>query len=299
MKNVQLKTTQSGARGMTLLEVIMAVAMISIALTGTLSAWINSQRLQTLQREESLVQAAMQRYINDIRAVPFTQVDNDMTPSLPAAPTATYQGGIFTTSRGQEGPPEIWSGQGYSGGDYPGFSNRKLPGKIKLFLGWNGMGIPTDDSLRGVKVSPNFFPGSIKYGNSYWAPQAGTPELRIIFINNEVPTEAQFGEDPANFGDGVDLNADGQISSAPVSSTDPVIANAVRIEFGDVDSQPLFPRYLATPIGTNRAYVNGYQNAANMIVYPVVLQARWWSVAGLPREITLITFLTNRSGTGL
>ncbi|HYG73440.1 MAG TPA: type II secretion system protein [Planctomycetota bacterium] len=272
--------------GMTLLEVIFAVSMISIAIMGTFNAWMNSQRLQALQREESIVQAALQRYMNDIRSTPFTRVDNAMG--------STYRGGLYVPNPGYEIEPEVWVGDGYSGGGYAGPTDaRKKPGMIKLFLGWNGKGEPSDDTLRGVKVSKTPFDGGVLYGNRYWAPQARTPELRIVFINNEVPTEARMGETPENPSDGVDLNGDGQISESPMP-----LAPA-NYEFGDIDARPLFPRYLAIPIQSGRAFVDGYQNMTNLIVYPVVLQARWWSVAGLPREITLITFLTNRSGTGL
>jgi prepilin-type N-terminal cleavage/methylation domain-containing protein len=249
--------------GMTLLEVVIAGAVISIALMGTMSAWLNSQRLQSLQREESIVQEAINKAINDMRAVPFGQIDNAQDAAAP----------------------------GFSGGQYPGdvSGNRLLPGKVKLYLGWSGQGVPPDDSLRGVKVSKDPFDGGVKVGNSYWAPQSGTPEIRIIFINNEVPTEARMGEEPTRLSDGVDLNADGTISETPVTSE--------VLEFGDVDSTSLFPRLLAVPVSNPpRAPIDQYVNVTQLVVYPVVIQARWWSAAGFPREITVITFFTNRAG---
>jgi hypothetical protein len=254
---------------MTLLEVVMAGTVLAIAIMGTMSAWINSQTLQTLQREESIVQAAITKTINDIRALPFTQMDNSQ--NLPA----------------DQRP-------GYSGGPYVGDLDpyRLVPGKVKLYLGWSGKGPKTDDALRGVKVSPYPFNGAVKVGNSFWAPQAGTPELRVVFINNEWPTEARMGEDTQNPSDGVDLNADGVISETPLASAD-----SYKVEFGSIDSRPLFPRLLAVPVANPpRQPQQGYQNVAQLTIYPIVVQARWWSAAGFSREISVITFVTNRAG---
>lgn len=252
-----------GQRGMTLLEVMLAVGVLAIGIMGSMSAWINSQRLQSLQREESLIQSAINKVINDMRALPFTYIDNAQTAN-PA---------------------------GFSGGNYTGDPDpdRLLPGKVKVYLGWTGQGTASDSSLRGVKVSRTPFSGAILQGNGYWAPQANTPEIRVIFINNEVPTEGRMGEEPGSPSDGVDLDADGRISETPVVSR--------TVEFGDVDARSLFPRLLAVPISNPpRAPINDYVNVTNMVVYPVVVQARWWSFAGFPREISVITFFTNRAG---
>ena len=256
---------------MTLLEVVLAGAILAIAIMGTMSAWVNSQHLQMLQREESVVQAAITNTINSIRSLPYGNVDSPQTSQDPALNTG-----------------------GYSGGPYVGdiSLNRLVPGKFKLYLGWTGLGAKSNDALRGVKVSPNPFAGAIQVGRSYWAPQAGTPELRVIFLNNELPTEARMGEDPANPSDGVDLNADGIIAQTPLPSAD-----SYTVEFGAVDARPLFPRLLAVPVSNpQRLPIDAYLTTNDMIVYPVIVQARWWSAAGMPREITVITFITNRAG---
>lgn len=290
--------------GMTLLEVLMAVAMIAIAVMGTFSAWVNSQRLQALQREESMVQAAIERYMNNIRAKPFTQVDNP----IPANYDYAANNGVYIPPPGTIIPAytytdsttglsytvqDDYTSYGYSGGQYAGDldPDRLLPGQIKLYLGWTGKGAPSDAALRGVKVSKSFFQGGVLYGDRYWAPQANTPEMRIIFINNELPTEARMGETPSSPSDGIDLNADGVISEDPIAPVQSIL------EFGDVDSRSMFPRLLALPIAASgRAPMANYQNATRLSVYPVMIQVRWWSVAGLPREIGVLTFLTNRAG---
>jgi len=297
-------------RGMTLLEVLMAVALISIAVMGTFTAWMNSQRLQALQREESMVQAAIERYLNDIRSRPFQLVDNPIPadydyvannglyirPPSTINPTYSYTDALTGISYTVENDTTSY---GYAGYAYPGDAsgNRLLPGKIKLFLGWNGKGAPSDAALRGVKVSKTAFSGSIKYGDRYWAPQANTPEMRIIFINDEDPVEARMGETPEDPSDGLDLNADGKIEeSMTVSQLNAANNNGI-MEFGQVDATPIFPRLLATPIvAAGRAPISGYRSSSTLSVYPVAVQVRWWSVAGLPREITVITFLTNRAG---
>ncbi|MCY3017965.1 MAG: hypothetical protein NTW87_02895 [Planctomycetota bacterium] len=251
---------------MTLFEVVMAGAVLAIAIMGTLSAWINSQRLQILQREESIAQAAISKAINDIRSLPFTQVDNDQTLATLA---------------------------GFSGGLYGDVANRLKPGRVKLYMGWDGKGPKSDGALRGVKVSLTHTAGSEKIGIRYWSPAENTPELRIIFINNEVPTEARMGEDgdPTNASDGVDLNGDGAISETPLPLNPPPF------EFGPVDAKPLFPRLLAVPItNPQRDPIDTYLNTADLTVYPVVVQVRWWSATGNAREISVITFLTNRAG---
>jgi len=308
--NIKTKADCISPQGMTLLEVLMAVALISVAVMGTFTAWMNSQRLQALQREESIVQAAIERYMNDIRSRPFSQMDNPIPANYDyAANNGVYirpPGDIIETYSYTDAITGISytvqddkSNYGYSGGDYTGTANRLLPGKIKLFLGWNGKGAPPDAALRGVKVSKTAFTGGIKYGDRYWAPQADTPEMRIIFINCEDPVEARMGETPTDPSDGLDLNGDGVIEEnqtmSQIKST-VLGANGGKLEFGDVDATPLFPRYLATPISTGRLFTTTYNSSANLSLYPVAIQVRWWSVAGLPRELTVISFLTNRAG---
>jgi hypothetical protein len=242
---------------------MIAATVIAIALMGTIHAWMNASHMQTLQREEAMAQAAITKVINDMRALPFSQISNSLTANPP----------------------------GFSGGAYPGDldPDRLLPGRIKLYMGWTGQGVPSDSALRGVKVSPTQFPGGVKYGARWWAPQANTAELRVVFINNELPVEARMGEDPLNLGDGVDLDQDGQIEPAAVVSH--------MYEFGDVDAQSLFPRLLAVPVNNPpRAPISDYLNVSQMVVYPVVVQCRWWSAAGFPRELSVITFFTNRAG---
>ena len=295
-------------RGMTLLEVLMAVALISIALMGTFTAWMNSQRLQSLQREESMVQAAIERYMNDIRSRPFRFVDNPIPldydyvannglyirPPSTIIPTYSYTDVSTSISYTVENDTTSY---GYAGFHYPGDpGDRILPGKIKLFLGWTGQGPPTDATLRGVKVSKTPFAGGISYGDRYWAPQANTPEMRVIFINCEDPVEARMGETPEEPSDGLDLNADGKIEETLTVSQLNAANNNGIMEFGEVDATPIFPRLLATPVGGNRAPTTTYLNSSALSVYPVAIQVRWWSAAGLPREITVITFLTNRAG---
>jgi len=131
-------------------------------------------------------------------------------------------------------------------------------------------------------------------GNRWCRFQENTPEMRIIFINNEAPNEARMGETPASPGDGVDLSGDGIITDATLTMNGSV---SHKVEFGPVDSDQLFPRLLAVPVANPpRAPLNDYLNVSRMVVYPVIVQARWWSKAGFPREISVLTFITNRTG---
>jgi prepilin-type N-terminal cleavage/methylation domain-containing protein len=302
-----MTSAQRKARGLTLLEVAMAMAILSLAITGTYMAWVNSQRLASLQREESLVQAAIQRYINMMRSLPFPQVDNAMWSGTNAYSKNQVYTGIYNPT---EFDGTNYTDHGFSGGSYDASGSFRLrPGWIKLYLGWSGSGIPADATLRGVKVSKTNFPGATQVGNSYWAPMLGVaPEMRIIFINNEVPTEARMGEDYdgnivgsgykvsgpwVSASDGIDLNGDGRIDETPM-----VYNPTARQAFGDALAAPLFPRLLSVPVANPpRVPIDVYLNTSLQIaVYPVVIQVRWWSASGLPREITVITFLTNRAG---
>jgi|GEM_PF-5834890 len=265
--------------GLSLLEVMIAITVLSIAIMGTSNAWLNAQRLSVLQREEAIVQSAINRYINDMRALPFTQVDNISS----------------------EADPNIASNPlpGFSGGDYAAGSNRKKPGKFKLYLGGSPGGLQTDGALRGLIVSTTPFTDSVAFGDRFVALGTNVPEMRIIFINNEIPTESQMGEEPGALLDGIDLDADGRISNVPLTVVSPPVNGSygATVEFGDADSRAAFPRLLAVPItNPQRSPINAYVNVSQMIIYPVVVQVRWWSAAGFPREINVITFLTNRSG---
>ncbi|HYG76561.1 MAG TPA: type II secretion system protein [Planctomycetota bacterium] len=260
------------AAGLTLLEVMIAISIIGVTLLGTMNAWVNSQRLQYLQQEESIVQAAISQTINDMRALPFDQIDNSQYPD----PSSTDQR------------------PGYSGGRYDPYdltSQRLLPGTKKLYLGWTRKGTPTDASLRGLKVLPTKFDGAVQFGDRWAAYEPNTAEMRIILINTETPTEARMGETPSSPSDGIDLNGDGRISEVPLTKVQDV-------DFGQVDAKAIFPRYLATPVPANgRDFLPGYLNCTSLIVYPAVVQVRWWSAAGIPRELSVITFFTNRAGT--
>jgi prepilin-type N-terminal cleavage/methylation domain-containing protein len=257
------------AKGMTLMEVMIAVAVIAVAVCGTMVAWVSASRMQALAVEESLAQSAITKVISDIRNTSFSQI-----------PSPT------------DGNPA-----GYSGGPYPGNSSRYLPGKYCVYLGSGGAvkgeywpkagGPPTNPhagALRGVQVSQYPFAGSVAYNGRYWAPGYGVPELRIIIVNNEDPVESETGEAVGD-GDGVDLNGDGQISTTPLAAT--------TTDLVGITSTPLFPRKLAAD-SVPASY--RYLASSQMQLMPVVVQVRWWSVVGVPREIRVFTLLVEREG---
>lgn len=239
--------------GMTLVEILVAASMLSIALLATFSAWMGSERLSTIAREEAVAHAAINETLSRIRATPFDQITNAQTdPTRP----------------------------GFSGGDDTTALYRLLPGQFPARVG--GDLLP-----HGVRVSNVKFEGSVLAGSRYYAPDETEAELRVIFINNENPIEEQLGEISGNK-DGVDLNRDGVISSQPF----PVNPGLDYDLFDDTGAVPLFPRRLASGSpGTQNVWLNSSQ----MVVLPIAIQVRWWSKAGMPLEVTVVTFLTNRS----
>ena len=239
--------------GMTLVEILVAASMLSIALLATFNAWMGSERLGSIAREEAIAHAAINEVLSRIRATPFEQITNSQ--SDPTSP-------------------------GFSGGDDPSSLYRLLPGQFPARVG-------SDALPHGVRVSKVAFEGSYEVGGRFYAPDNTIAELRVVFINNENPIEEQLGEISGNK-DGIDLNRDGVISSA----TFPVNPALQYDLFSDTGAVPLFPRRLASGSpGTQNAWLNSSQ----LVVLPIAVQVRWWSKAGMPLEITVVTFLTNRS----
>jgi len=232
---------------------MVACTVLSIALMGTFNAWMNSERLGSISREEAIAHAAINDILSRIRATSFQQITNAQTD--PTAP-------------------------GFSGGDDPVTTFRLLPGQFPARVG-------SDTLPHGIRVSTTPFTGSMPLGDRYYGPDNTIAELRVIFINNENPIEEQLGEIAGNK-DGVDLNRDGTISGQPFLANNPKEYDV----FPTTGSVPLFPRKLASgTTGTTNAWLNSSQ----LVVLPIAVQVRWWSKAGMPLEITVVTFLTNRS----
>jgi type II secretory pathway pseudopilin PulG len=238
--------------GMTLVEILVAASMLSIALLATFNAWMGSERLGSIAREEAIAHAAINEVLSRIRSTPFDQITNSQNdPTLP----------------------------GFSGGDDPSTTFKLLPGQFPARVG--------GDSLpHGVRVSSVAFQDSVRVGERFYAPDNSIAELRVIFINNENPIEEQLGEISGNK-DGVDINRDGLISSTPFPINPPL-----EYDLFTVGAMPLFPRRLASgSAGTQNVWLNSSQ----LVVLPIAVQVRWWSKAGMPLQITVVTFLTNRS----
>jgi hypothetical protein len=161
-------------------------------------------------------------------------------------------------------------------------------------------------------------------GARFYAPAPGAAEMRVMVINDEDPVESEIGEVAGNQ-DGCDLDQNGTISTAPFqkpigwtsSGANPSVGpegvplgnsvtfdqfpqaaapNAYDANYSRGGATPLFPRRLASGTANGGANpVHQYLNINQMLIMPVIVQVRWWSNAGVPREITVITFLTNRS----
>jgi type II secretory pathway pseudopilin PulG len=254
--------TMKQPHGLTLMEVVIACAVLSIAIAGTFNVWINAQRVASISREEAIAQTAINQAIAEMRGESFAQ--------LP-----TY----FTD--GPYNPSDI---------TYERYNPWIVPVEV------------AGDSLpRGLKVSISPFIGAIKIGTRWYGPKVdGTVEsrgeMRVILVNDEDPVEQELGETAGDM-DGVDLNMDGQISTVPYSKLVNPSGSAVMpldyTTFPDTGAQALFPRRLR--IGT-APMQHQYLNVSELAIMPVIVQVRWWSAAGIPREITVITFLTNRAG---
>jgi type II secretory pathway pseudopilin PulG len=147
-----------------------------------------------------------------------------------------------------------------------------------------------DQLPRGLLVSTTPVANGIQLGDRWYGPGNGVGEIRIILINDEDPVEQELGEVAGNK-DGVDLNGDGKISDLPYSQ---VVPNETYYDPNmDCQVNRLFPRKLTNGDGPP---LRAYRNISQMYILPVMVQARWWSDAGVPREISVLTFLTNRSG---
>jgi type II secretory pathway pseudopilin PulG len=208
-------------RGLTLLEVIVAGAMLSVALLATFNVWVNSERLGSMAREEAVAQAAINEMLSRMRATPFNQITNSQfDPTNP----------------------------GFSGGDDLSAQYRLLPGQFPARVG-------SDTTLHGVRVSTTNFDGAFHAGDRFYAADENVAELRVIFINNENPIESQLGEINGN-ADGLDLDGDGLISTAPFPAN-PGLDYSL---FSDTGSQPLFPRRLGSATdGVTNAWLNTAQ----------------------------------------
>lgn len=270
-------------RGLSLIEVMMAVAVLSIALAATFMVWINSERLAAISREEALAQQAINQVISEMRATPYADI------------------------------PGRFSGGPYVPGDLSNY--RLLPKFRNVYVGGlppGQAGDPGNPAARGITLVSDpataASQGGIPMAGGYWVHMPGSPEMRIIMINHENPVEKELGE-VANNSDGVDLNRDGVVSEQAYSDVTDIKSDGV---FKDSGAVRLFPRRLIrgpTPEDGGPPYYNaatgdtdgvsgpgGYLNINGMLVLPVVVQVRWWSQAGVPREISVVSFLVNRGG---
>jgi type II secretory pathway pseudopilin PulG len=288
---------------MTLLEVMIAVAVISIALLGTMSVFINAERVNAVSREESIAQAAIAQKIAQIRATKFINIANPQNP--PAGVTAGFSGGPYSGT-----------------GNYVNVNGIYVPDTTtyRLLPATYPVDVAGDQLSRGVSISTTPANGYVQMRARYYAPAPGAAEMRVILVNDEDPIESEIGEIAGN-GDGCDLDQDGQILTTPYpvpagwvsTGNNPTngpeginpppssfnafpVAVAPNITGNPLTpggATPLFPRRLGS--GTPNPPIHQYLNITQMLVLPVVVQVRWWSAAGVPREITVITFITNRS----
>jgi type II secretory pathway pseudopilin PulG len=267
--------------GATLLEVVIAVTCLAIALMGLLSLWSTSERQAALAREEAIAQAAVNQIISDVRASPFHLIPFHDPASDPNANNPGFSSGYY---------------------DGTGASQRLLPKYFFSSQGWDAASpvkIAIDTLPSGVVVSQTHFPGSIPMAGRYYGPSGKSPQLRVILINDECPVESELGE-TAGDSDGFDLDRNGLIATTPVPAAPfpatPVDASAIlgkHVDGTPVKVTPLFPRLLA---GSVHAPTHAYLNISQLQVLPVAVQIRWWSKAGIPREITVVTVVTNRNG---
>jgi type II secretory pathway pseudopilin PulG len=272
--------------GATLLEVMIAVVIISVALLGTMSVFINAERISSLCREESIAQAAITQMISKIRGSKFVNIMNSQT----AVPNPGFSGGVNT---------------GY----------QRYPGSYQVDVGG-------DKLPRGLLVSSTAASGFIQMGARWYAPSpVNAAEMRVIFVNDEDPVELEIGATATAPTDGCDLDQDGQISSVPFfvppspfwtpTTAGPESVNPIPFSYtafqapdpsrnitSDLTYSPggatcLFPRRLGS--GTANPPVHQYLDITQILVLPVIVQVRWWSQAGVPRDMMVITFITNRS----
>ncbi|MCZ7647701.1 MAG: prepilin-type N-terminal cleavage/methylation domain-containing protein [Planctomycetota bacterium] len=71
MAKVSRRFRQSGQRGLTLLEVSLAMVVLTTSIMGVYSLFITSEMMQVLAREESLAMYASKGVINQLRVAPF------------------------------------------------------------------------------------------------------------------------------------------------------------------------------------------------------------------------------------
>jgi prepilin-type N-terminal cleavage/methylation domain-containing protein len=326
--------------GMTLLEVMIAVVIIAVAMSGTYSCFINAQRMNAVSREESIAQAAICQMIAQIRASRFDDIANCATGQAnPAGSPPGFSGGLYYASG-------MWPTTVASDGFTLVYPNRMLPGVFPVNV--NGEGLPF-----GVAVSLTPQPGFVQVGARYYGPGVGQAEMRVMIVNDEDPVEQEIGEVNGNQ-DGCDLDQDGKVNPNPYFVPDVVqlvpaptpwppagsvwskqspsvftpggpeallpiqssllnngtgspynlvsynafppatAPNSTDPTFSSGGATPLFPRHLASGT-TGKPPQHCYLNINQMLVLPICVQVRWWSAAGVPREITVITFITNRS----
>lgn len=255
---------------MTLIEVMLAIAVLAIALMALLSLWAASERLGSVAREDAIAQAAVNQIVSDIRATPFHLL-SDMN-------------------------------YGFSNGYYDGTgtSQRLRPKYFSSSRAWDSnspLAIALDTLPSGITASLTPFTDSIPMlarddGQTiYWGPSGIKPELRTIIINDECPIESQLGEDNGD-GDSLDLDRDGTVATTPVPPS-PFPATPVYSAVMGCSVTPLFPMLLA---GYVHMPSHSYLNIAKLQMVPIVVQIRWWSKAGIPREITVVTMVSNRNG---
>ena len=79
------KSTLSRKKGMSLLEVLLALTILSISLTGVLSGLVNGQRWFATTREMGQAAAVAQQEIERLRAMEYTAVEA-LAPQYTFAP---------------------------------------------------------------------------------------------------------------------------------------------------------------------------------------------------------------------
>jgi len=68
---------QSG--GFTMIELMVAVAVLGVAIIGTMSAFMTSSQLTALSREDTVAQQVADREMAALRAQGYTWLDNEIT----------------------------------------------------------------------------------------------------------------------------------------------------------------------------------------------------------------------------
>ena len=73
--------------GFTMIELMIAVAVLSVAIMGTLSAFVASSQLTALSREDTIAQQVVEREMAGLRARGYAWLNGNQTVTTPFVPT--------------------------------------------------------------------------------------------------------------------------------------------------------------------------------------------------------------------